>query len=444
MGIDPGVVHLNEGHAALAPLELARADVAAGRPFSEALEAARDRTVFTTHTPVPAGNETYAAEEIDEVLGPFAGELGIERERLLELGRARPDDEDEWFGMTTLGLNVSRAANGVSRRHGEVARSMWHHVYPERSQDDVPIGHVTNGVHLPTWMAPAVQVLLDRYLGEGWRTAQSDPDVWTAVDDIPADELWAARHQLRSSLIDYVRERTITDRLAREEPAEYAEAAARALDPATLTVGFARRVAGYKRITLLAHDPERATALVSGPQPIQLLIAGKAHPQDELAKGMLQSVFTMKWDTSVQERVAFLEDYDLGVAAHLVAGCDVWVNVPRPPLEASGTSGMKAAMNGALNLSVQDGWWEEAFDGTNGWGIRGEPTLEPDVQDDRDADALYGTLEREVIPLFYQRDQEGIPRGWIDRVKASLRTIGPRFNAGRMLRDYVEGPYGLS
>jgi starch phosphorylase len=444
MGIDPGVVHLNEGHAALAPLELARMDVEAGRPFLDALDHARKRTVFTTHTPVPAGNETYAPEEIGEVLGDFADELGMDRQRLLELGRARPDDPDEWFGMTTLGLQVSRSANGVSRRHGQVARAMWQHLYPGRGEDDIPIGNVTNGVHLPTWMSPAMQALLDRHLGPTWRSAPPDPDVWAAVDDIPDRDLWDVRERLRSDLIEYVRERTVSDRLAREEPADYAEAAARALDPSTLTIGFARRVAGYKRLTLLAHDPDRATALLGGPRPIQLLIAGKAHPQDELAKGMLQSIFTMKWHTTVQERVAFLEDYDTGVAARLVGGCDVWVNVPRPPLEASGTSGMKAALNGALNLSVLDGWWEEAFDGTNGWGIRGDPTLESEVQDDRDADALYAALENEVIPLFYERDGEGIPPGWIARIKASLRTIGPGFNAGRMLRDYVDGPYGLS
>jgi starch phosphorylase len=284
---------------------------------------------------------------------------------------------------------------------------------------------------------------LDRHLGEGWRANQTDPKTWARVDDIPDEELWTVRAGLRTALIDYVRDRTVADRLAREEPAHYAEAAARSFDPSVLTVGFARRVAGYKRLTLLVHDPERATRLLSGPQPLQLLIAGKAHPQDELAKGMLRSMFSMKWQAPVAERVAFLEDYDTGMAARLVSGCDLWVNVPRPPLEASGTSGMKAALNGALNLSVLDGWWEEAFDDANGWGIRGDPELEPEVQDDRDAAALYDLLETEVLPLFYERGDDGIPRGWIERVRASLRTIGPRFTASRMVRDYVEGPYDL-
>jgi starch phosphorylase len=440
MGIEPGLVHLNEGHAALAPLELARGAMGDGGSFDEALADARERTLFTTHTPVAAGNETYAPEEIEEVLGDLPGELGIDRERFLALGRTNPTDPDEWFGLTALGLHASRAANAVSRRHGQVAREMWRPLYP--SEEDVPIGHVTNGVHLPTWMSPAMQSLLDRHLDPGWRSG--DETAWATVEGVPDEELWTVRQELRSTLVDYVRERTVADRLAREEPAEYAEAAARSFDPSTLTIGFARRVAGYKRLTLLVHDPDRAMGLIAGPRPIQLLVAGKAHPQDELAKGMLQSLFALKLETSVQQRVAFLEDYDMRMAAILVAGCDVWVNVPRPPLEASGTSGMKAALNGALNLSVLDGWWEEAFDGTNGWGMRGAPDLEPELQDERDAAALYDVLENDVIPRFHDRGPDGIPRGWLAIVKASLRTAGSHFTAARMVQDYVKGSYLLS
>ncbi|HJP65557.1 MAG TPA: alpha-glucan family phosphorylase [Actinomycetota bacterium] len=443
MGIEPSVIHLNEGHAALAPLEDAAVEIRAGRPVDEALAAARSKTVFTTHTPVAAGNETYAPEEIEAVLGDVGPNLELDPQAFLRLGRSRPDDEDEWFGVTPLGLRMSRSANAVSERHGQVAREMWQPLYPDAPVDQVPIAHVTNGVHLPTWMAPPMQALLDRHLGPEWRTRQTDAETWSRVDDVPDEELWAVRSELRASLIAYVRDRTVRDRLAREEPADYAEAAARSFDPNVLTVGFARRVAGYKRLTLLVHDPDRATALLSGPTPLQLLIAGKAHPQDELAKGMLQSMFGMKWQGSVPERVAFLEDYDLDMAAHLVSGCDVWVNVPRPPLEASGTSGMKAALNGALNLSILDGWWEEAFDGANGWGIQGHPDLEPEAQDDRDAAALYDLLEREVLPLFYQRTDGGLPRGWIGRIKASMRSIAPRFSATRMVRDYAEHSYRL-
>jgi glycogen phosphorylase len=441
LGIEPEVIHLNEGHAALATLELARREVEAGRSFDEGLARARERTIFTTHTPVPAGNESYESEEVESALGGLPQRLGIDLDRFLSLGRIGRDP-DEPFGLTLLGLRLSRTAGGVSRRHGAVARAMWRGLFPDHEEDDVPIGHVTNGVHLPTWMAGPMRSLLGRYLGEGWLEAQADPAVWSRVDQIPDDELWRVREELRASLIDQVRERTVADRLGREEPLDYAEAAGKAFDPGVLTVGFARRVAGYKRVTLLVHDPERAMRLVSGSRPIQLLVAGKAHPRDEQAKGMLQAVFGMKWQPSVPERAAFLEDYDVGLAAALVAGCDVWVNVPRPPLEASGTSGMKAALNGALNLSVLDGWWEEAFNGTNGWGIQGDPSLEPEVQDERDAVALYRTLEEEVVPLFYERNAEGIPRGWIERVRASLRTIGPRFTATRMLQDYAER-YGL-
>jgi glycogen phosphorylase len=437
LGIQPEVVHLNEGHAALATLEMASPDIENGTAFDDALAGARDRTIFTTHTPVAAGNEAYEPEEIEAVLGGLPQRLGIDVDRFLGLGRAG-QDPGEPFGLTPLGLRVSRTAGGVSQRHGRVARAMWRDLYPELQEDAVPIGHVTNGVHLPTWMAPSMQSLLDRYLGERWRESQADPAVWARIDQIPDEELWAVREELRADLIAWVRERAVADRLAREEPTEYVEAAATAFDPGVLTVGFARRVAGYKRLTLLVHDPERAVRLISDPRPIQLLVAGKAHPRDDQAKGMLQSVFGMKWQPSVPERAAFLEDYDMEMAARLVAGCDVWVNVPRPPLEASGTSGMKAALNGALNLSLLDGWWEEAFDGTNGWGIQGDPSLEPELQDDRDAAALYDTLENQVVPLYYDRDGADIPRGWVERIRASLRTIGPRFNAGRMLYEYAD------
>ncbi|HEX9235110.1 MAG TPA: alpha-glucan family phosphorylase, partial [Actinomycetota bacterium] len=335
MGVEPALLHLNEGHAALAPLELAAHTSARGGALDLAwdrtLDQARHRTVFTTHTPVSAGNETYAPEEVEEVLGPVLDELRLEPEQLLRLGRVEPDDHDEWLGLTPLGLRVSRAANAVSERHGHVARAMWRSLYRAGQDEEVPISHVTNGVHLPTWMALPMQALLDRYLAKRWREAQADPRTWAPVEDIPDEELWAVRQELRAALVEYVRGRTVADRLARDEPADYAEAAARAFDPSTLTVGFARRVAGYKRLTMLVSDPDRATALLSGSHPIQLLIAGKAHPQDELAKGMLQSLFTMKWRASVAERVAFLEDYDMAMAAHLVSGCDLWLNVPRPP-----------------------------------------------------------------------------------------------------------------
>jgi glycogen phosphorylase len=441
MGIEPAVVHLNEGHAALAPIELAHPEIEEGVPFGEALHRARLRTVFTTHTPVAAGNEAYSGEDFEDVLGTYAGELGVELESLLRVGRTRPEDTGDAFGLTPLGLRMSRSANGVSRVHGQTARTMWRELYPDLEPDDVPITHVTNGVHVPSWMASPIRTLLDRHLGDGWVERASDPDAWDAVDDIPDEELWSVRRQLRASLVDYVRERSVLDRLARGEPVEYAEAATRAFDADVLTVGFARRAASYKRLSLLMHDRDRALRVLLGDRPVQFVLAGKSHPQDEDAKRILQSVFSLNRESGVAERVVFLEDYDMGMASRLVAGCDVWVNVPRAPLEASGTSGMKAALNGGLNLSVLDGWWAEAFDDSNGWGIDSDPSLGTAYQDERDAAQLYELLESSVVPLFYERDGDGIARGWVAEIKSSLRTVGPNFSAARMLDDYVRKIY---
>jgi starch phosphorylase len=438
LGFDPGIVHLNEGHAAFAALELAREGVAAGLAFEQALAAARARTVFTTHTPVAAGNDAFGAAEILEVARGFVQELGIEPERFLALGRVRPQDANEPFGLTPLALRTSRSANGVSRRHGRVARAMWAGLWPEHGVEAVPITHVTNGVHLPSWMAPAMRALLDRYLQPGWEQRASDPATWEPVDAIPDAELWAVRCALRAELVSFVGDRTVADRLARGESSRnYVEAAARTFDTGVLTVGFARRLATYKRLHLLSLDAPRALRLLEEPRPLQILIAGKAHPQDEEAKRVVQQLFPLRGAAPVGQRVAYLEDYDLATAPPLVRGCDVWVNLPRPPLEASGTSGMKAALNGGLHLSVLDGWWEEAYNGTNGWGIGGEPTLDTAAQDARDAAALYYLFEQEIVPAFYSRDADGVPHAWVQRIKASMRSIGPRFNTSRMLHDYA-------
>jgi glycogen phosphorylase len=444
MGVEPGLLHLNEGHAALAALELTRPRVEAGASLAEALAEARERTIFTTHTPLAAGNETYSPDELAEALGDYNQGLGATEDEVLALGQARPEDPTDAFGLTVLGLRVSRQANGVSRRHGEVARSMWQPLFPGRPAETVPIGHITNGVHLPTWMAPSMRSLLDRYLGDGWTARAPDPATWDGVKDIPDEELWSVRRDLRASLVSYVRDKSASDRLARGEPVDYAEAAAEAFDPNIITLGFARRVAAYKRLYLLVLDPDRARQLLEAPHPFQLVISGKAHQEDEEAKKVLRSVFSMKLEPHVAERVAFLEDYDLFVALRLVWGCDVWLNLPRAPLEASGTSGMKAALNGVLNLSSMDGWWEEAYDGSNGWAIENDPALDTQAQDAADAARLYDLLEKEVTPLFYDQDGGGIPRGWVARIKDSLQTIGPRFCATRMLQDYVRDAYRLT
>jgi starch phosphorylase len=444
MGVDPVVVHLNEGHAALAPLELARRDMARGGDRHEAYAEARERTVFTTHTPVGAGNEGYDVAEIAEVMGDYPTEIGLDFDAFLQLGRTRPENPHEPFVMTPLGIKMSRAANGVSRRHGEVARQMWQPLFPERPVDTVPIGHVTNGVHIPTWMATPMRELLNRHLGADWIRHADDPATWAPVDDIPDGELWALRNQLRADFVEYVRDKSVATRLARSEDRELVAAAERGFSADALTIGFARRLATYKRLYILTMEPQRVADLLSNPDhPMQLVLAGKAHPNDEDGKRSAQGLFSFKQLAHAAERVSFIDNYDLGIAARLVSGCDLWVNMPRPPLEASGTSGMKAVLNGGLNLSVLDGWWAEAFDGENGWGIPGDTVYDPVIQDTRDAAMLYDLLEHEVAPLFYDRDRDGIPRGWVRRIKRSLRTNGPRFSATRMVRDYVETAYAL-
>jgi glycogen phosphorylase len=440
LGVEPDIIHLNEGHAALAALELARAETAGGAPLCTALQAARQRVVFTTHTPVAAGNDTYPAEEVAHVLGVFADELGLDPESLLRLGRTDPDQEEP-FGVTQLALRMSRAANGVSRRHGGVARAMWEGLWPGRPIEAIPITHVTNGVHLPGWLGAPMRCLLDRHLGEHWPGRAAEPATWAALDTVPDEELWAVRNQQRARLVDFVRDRSMADRLARGEASEYVQAAARAFDPEVLTIGFARRVATYKRLHLLVQDPELSLRLLADGPPIQIVLAGKAHPSDEDAKRVIQTIFGLKGAPHVGARVIYLHDYEIGMAGRLVQGCDVWMNLPRPPLEASGTSGMKSVANGGLQLSVLDGWWAEGYDGANGWALSGGIDSDHGAQDARDAGELYRLLAQEIIPAFYARDAGGLPRAWLFRIRASMRSLLPAFCAGRMLDDYTERVY---
>ena len=441
LGIEPAVVHLNEGHAALAPLELAGEGLRTGESFEAALRAAKSRTVFTTHTPVPAGNDTYPGDEVQQAIGRLAEELSTSVSDVIALGRTNPKDSDQPFGVTQAALRLSRAANAVSRRHGEVAREMWHELWPDRSLDKVPIGYVTNGAHFPTWVGAPMRELLDRHLGPDWLDRAADRDMWSAVDQISDAELWEVRERQRTELVSFIRERSTEDRLARSDSLEYVEAAARAFDPDVLTIGFARRVATYKRLGLLMRDPEWTMSLLDGDRPVQVVLAGKAHPRDDEAKRTVQALFGLKQAKIIGERVVFLDDYDLDVGARLVRGCDVWLNLPRPPLEASGTSGMKAAINGALQVSVLDGWWAEAYDGDNGWALPGDVDNDHDAQDTRDAVTLHRVFDDEVLPAFYERDAGGVPVAWLARMRASLRTLGPRFCATRMLAEYASGRY---
>ncbi len=438
LGIEPELLHLNEGHAAFISLEAARAH---GGALEDGLAAVRKRTIFTTHTPVPAGNDTYPADQVVEALAGLTAAMGVTADEVVRLGRTRPDDAGEPFGVSQFALRSSRAANGVSRRHGEVARGMWKDLWPGRELDDVPIGHVTNGVHVPTWLGGPMRGLLDRHLGDGWLHRAADPATWAPVRDIPDEELWAVRNEQRAAFIEYVRAKSTVDRLGRDEPRTYAEAAARAFDPEALTIGFARRLATYKRLHLLVQNADRALKMLSGDRPLQLVIAGKAHPRDEEGKRLVQHLFTFKGAPEVGGRVVYLDDYDLSSAARMVRGCDVWVNLPRPPLEASGTSGMKSAVNGGLQLSVLDGWWAEGYDGSNGWALPGEEDSDHNAQDHRDGAELHRLLEFEVAREFYERDAGGLPRAWLARVKASLATNGPAFSATRMVQDYVRQFY---
>ena len=442
LGIDPGVVHLNEGHAAMACLELARAESDGDGSIEDAFEAVRRKTVFTTHTPVPAGNDTYPAAQMAETLAGIAREMGCDPWALVRRGRTHTDEDAEPFGVTQFALRSSRIANGVSKRHGEVAREMWNGMWPDRDVEDVPITHVTNGAHIPTWIGGPMRELLDRYLGEGWTDRAVDPATWEGLDAIPDEELWAARGAQRANLIDVVRERSVMDRLGRGDTAEYVRSAVNALDPDILTIGFARRVATYKRLDLLLRDVDRALSLLGDEaRPVQLILAGKAHPKDDDGKRLVQRLFDMKSHLEVGRRVVYLDDYDLALGAAMTRGCDVWVNVPRPPLEASGTSGIKSAQNGGLQLSVLDGWWPEAYDGSNGWAISGEVDNDHGAQDWRHAAELYRLLSEEVVPTFYDRDGAALSQRWLAMVRNSLRTIGPQFSASRMVRDYAERIY---
>ncbi len=442
LGIEPAVIHLNEGHPGLAPLEVAIERVEEGTRFEDAFAAIVERTVFTTHTPVPAGNETYGPDEFLAAYGDMPGRLGMDDDAFLGLFRVRPGDQGEAPGMTPLAIRSSRRRNGVSKLHGEVARRIWQPMFDGRSDLDVPITHVTNGVHLPTFIASPLAELFDRHLGAAWRAHTADPAAWELVRTIPNEELWAARCDARSKLIEYVREKVQQDRLLRGEQIDYVRSVETLLDPDVLTLGFARRLATYKRLHLLAQDPERARRIMNGPHPVQLLVAGKAHPADGPGKDTLQRLYNLKREENAfAERLIFVEDYDLSVARQLVAGCDVWVNLPRRPMEASGTSGMKAAINGALQLSVLDGWWAEAYDGSNGWAIPGDEDPDHSAADWRDSARYYDLLEHEVIPLFYDRDERGVPHGWCEKIKQSLVTLAPRFSATRMLNDYVERVY---
>ncbi len=439
MGITPGVYHMNEGHSGFAVLEAIRTRmVDEGIGFYQAAPVVAREVVFTTHTPVPAGHDRFGADLIDEHLGPLRESLGISHEALMELGAEHRGHHHE-FCMTVLGLKLSRRVNAVSSLHGEVSRAMWTGLYPGVAEDNVPIGHITNGVHVPSWLAPQMFRLYDRHLGANWHRQSGEPGIWEGIENIDDAELWEMHQSLKARMLDFIRRRAVQQAGSRHESVSTLSRLGRVLSPDALTIGFARRFATYKRANLILADIERLGAMVNDPKrPVQFVFAGKAHPRDEPGKRVLQEIARLMRDSQFAEHFVFVEDYDINVGRHLVQGVDVWLNNPRRPLEASGTSGQKVVLNGGLNLSVLDGWWAEAYDGLNGFAIgTGRTHSNMDVHDRRDGEDLYRVLRDEVIPLYYERDRDGLPHGWIKRMKRTIRTLGWRFNADRMVMDYT-------
>jgi starch phosphorylase len=440
MGISPGVLHLNEGHSGFGVLEaISNRMEEEGIAFDAAASQIPREVIFTTHTPVPAGHDRFSADLIEEHLGPLREQLGLSEENLMGFGREHSTDHQEQFCMTVLGLKLSRRANAVSSLHGEVSRAMWWGLYPDKPQDAVPIGHITNGVHVPSWLAPQMCRLYDRHLGVGWQQQSGTARTWEAIETVNDGELWETHLSLKSQLLDFVRHRACEQAERRGEPQETLNRLSKVLSPDALTIGFARRFATYKRANLILADIQRLALMVNDPKrPVQFLFAGKAHPHDEPGKEVLQQIAEMMRDSELGDKFVFIEDYDINVGRYLVQGVDVWLNNPRRPLEASGTSGQKVVLNGGLNLSVLDGWWAEAYDGLNGFAIgKGRTHSKMDVHDSRDGEDLYRVLHDELIPLYYQRDRDGLPRGWISRMKRTIRTLGWRFNADRMVMDYT-------
>jgi len=442
LGYQPMVWHLNEGHTAFAPLERIKELIESGESFDTALDQVRRSTIFTTHTPVAAGHDVFPVDLVNSYLAGWWENVGPQRDQLLKLGQY-DNGPGSMFNMTALAIRSAGATNGVSQVHGRVTRAMWSQLWPGIPESERPVRSVTNGVHVPTWIAPDMANLFDRYFGANWKEHQDAVDFWDGISMIPDEELWAVREALRSYLIAFVRERIRQLWTQKQATVAHVVAMGTLLDPAALTIGFARRFTDYKRPDLIFHNPERlARILTAFRRPVQIVFAGKAHPSDHPGKSHLRNTFSRAQDPSFGGRIAFVEDYDVHVAHFLVQGCDVWLNTPRKPFEASGTSGMKASINGVLHLSTGDGWWAEGYSGSNGWLIDGGVSAgDPAADDAADAEALYRLLEVEIVPTFYDRDASKVPRRWLQMVKAAIRTTMPRFSARRMVKQYAEQVY---
>jgi glycogen phosphorylase len=450
LGYEPQIYHLNEGHAAFAMLEVARLEMErTGKTFDDVKDIVRGKGVFTTHTPVPAGHDAFSAEQIHRYFAHYWRQLGLSNLEFMALGKQPSKDDWDSFNMTVLALRLCKAANGVSKINGEVCRQMWSGLYPNRPVEDVPIAHVTNGVHAHTWTAPLMADLYVHYLGEDWANRDISDRIWERVDEIPDREIWWRHQCLQERLIAFVRSHVRHTRQQRGDSAESIQEAERLFDPNVLTIGFARRFSSYKRGDLIMHDLDRARAILCNPErPVQIVFAGKAHPADEKSKGIMQRLIEWSHHSDLKNRIVFIEDYDMHVAEKLVQGVDVWLNNPQRPKEACGTSGQKASFNGVINCSILDGWWPEAYQttgdgkGVNGWAIGdGTQVEDSELQNQLDAEFLYQLLEEEIIPCYYDRDREGCPHRWIAMMKASIKTVAPYFNSDRMVKEYVQKVY---
>ena len=444
LGISPSVCHLNEGHSAFLTLERTRQIMGQhGVPFATARELVSAGNVFTTHTPVPAGIDVFAPDLMDRYFAGYYPQLGLDRDTFLGLGRQNPRDANEPFSMAVLAIRLSTMTNGVSRLHARVSRRMWAGLWPGVPVEDVPITHVTNGAHLRSWLSHDMAGLFDAYLGPSWINHPADLSVWERVEQIPDAELWRTHERRRERMVAFARRRLRFQLERRGAPPAEREQAEEVLDPKALTIGFARRFATYKRATLLFRDPERLDRILNDPQrPVQIIFAGKAHPADQEGKDFIRQVIHYARRPEFRSRIVFVEDYDMKVGRYLYQGVDLWLNTPRRPLEASGTSGMKATANGAINVSILDGWWDEAYDGTNGWAIgRGEEYEDAAYQDQVESQAVYMMLESEIVPMFYNRGRDGLPREWVRRMKYAMRTCCPVFNSYRMVKEYTERLY---
>jgi starch phosphorylase len=442
LDIQPSAWHINEGHPAFLLLERIRGLVQSGMDFNEAAEIVRATSIFTTHTPVPAGHDVFTFDLMDRFFAGYWDEMGLGRDEFLNIA-CQNQPWGPTFSMSVLGLKLAGHYNGVSDLHGEVSRKMWHFLWPDRPVDQVPIRSITNGVHTESWLAPELKALLDEYLPPGWIDAIDDPGIWDGILSIPDLALWDVRQRLRRRLVEFVRERTRAYlRRLGAEPWQL-EAAGAMFDPEALTIGFARRFATYKRATLLFFDVERLKYILNQPgRPVQIIFAGKAHPADEPGKDLIRQVYKWANEPGLAGRIVFLENYDINMARYLVQGVDLWLNAPRHPNEASGTSGQKAALNGVPNLSVMDGWWAEGYNGANGWTIgQAKAYSNPDDQDREDSLSLYQNLEEKIVPLFYERDDQGVPAAWLKVVKEAVRSIAPIFSTARMVKEYTRYMY---